>query len=60
MKVLLTSVVLVCLCGLAFAQSTYSVLYNFGAYPGDGMSPSGGLLTDAAGNFYGVTGGGRC
>ena len=58
MRLQLASLVLACLCGAAFAQSTYTVLYNFGAYSSDGLSPSGGLLTDAAGNFYGITIGG--
>ena len=46
------------LCGLSVAQSTEAVLYNFGAYPGDGMNPNGGLVADQAGNLYGVTSGG--
>jgi uncharacterized repeat protein (TIGR03803 family) len=50
--------ILVHLCSLSVAQSTYTVLYNFGNYAGDGVGPSGGLLIDAAGNFYGITGGG--
>ena len=58
MKVLLASVVLVCLCGLAFAEPSYTVLYNFGSFPGDGVSPAGGLVSDAAGNLYGITIGG--
>jgi uncharacterized repeat protein (TIGR03803 family) len=33
---------------------TYSVLYNFGEMP-DGANPTGGLIHDAVGNFYGTT-----
>jgi len=37
------------------------LLYSFqGAANGDGQGPDGGLISDAAGNFYGVTGGGGC
>ena len=39
-------------------SQTYSVLYNFGAVLGDGEDPSGTLIQDAAGNFYGTTQGG--
>jgi uncharacterized repeat protein (TIGR03803 family) len=62
MKRFLAPVILISLCGFAFAQSTYTVLYNFGAYTGDGAEPAGGLLSDAAGNLYGVTasGGAYC
>ncbi|MGO9650087.1 MAG: choice-of-anchor tandem repeat GloVer-containing protein [Terriglobales bacterium] len=42
-------------CGLAFGQAQYKVLYNFqGAQFGDGDLP-GGLVSDRAGNLYGVT-----
>ena len=58
MKRFLAPVILICLCGSAFAQSTYTVLYNFNAYPGDGAGPAGGLTVDASGNLYGVTNGG--
>lgn len=34
---------------------TYSVLYNFGAFSGDGIGPSGTLARDSAGNIYGAT-----
>lgn len=38
---------------------TETVLYNFGTVSGDGASPNGSLIFDAAGNLYGtVTGGG--
>ena len=39
---------------------TQTILHNFsGGYNGpDGVSPSGGLLFDGAGNLYGTTGGG--
>ncbi len=43
------------LCAAAAAQSTETVLYSFGAYPGDGQQPFGGPLFDAMGNIYGVT-----
>jgi uncharacterized repeat protein (TIGR03803 family) len=42
-------------CGLALGQAQYKVLYNFqGAQSGDGALP-GGLVSDRAGNLYGVT-----
>ncbi len=34
---------------------TFSVLYAFGGSDGDSPSPGGGLIQDAAGNFYGTT-----
>jgi len=34
---------------------TYSVLYSFGNVTGDGISPSGTLARDSAGNLYGTT-----
>lgn len=34
---------------------TEQVLYSFGYLP-DGISPSGGLIFDTAGNLYGTTG----
>ena len=40
----------------AFA-ATEKVLWSFGA-GGDGIGPSGGLVMDASGNFYGTTSGG--
>jgi uncharacterized repeat protein (TIGR03803 family) len=60
--IVVTSVVMICLCGLAFSQATEAVLYSFGAYPTDGTYPEGGLLFDAAGNIYGITnaGGTNC
>jgi uncharacterized repeat protein (TIGR03803 family) len=45
------------LCSLSAAQ-TETVLYNFGAYSGDGVAPTGGLIADASGNLYGTTIGG--
>ena len=35
-----------------------TVLHSFGASPGDGVFPEGGLVEDAKGNVYGTTGGG--
>jgi uncharacterized repeat protein (TIGR03803 family) len=58
MKTLFVSVVLLCFCGLVFAQSSETVLYSFGANPDDGTFPMGGLLFDPAGNLYGITNGG--
>ena len=52
------SAVALCLCSFAFCQATETILYSFGAYPGDGAFPSGGLLFDSAGNIYGTTNGG--
>jgi uncharacterized repeat protein (TIGR03803 family) len=34
---------------------TYSVLYSFGGVVGNGGDPTGTLIQDAAGNFYGTT-----
>ena len=50
------------LCVFAIAQSTETVLYNFGAYSTDAAFPQGGLISDADGNLYGVTaaGGQNC
>ena len=53
-----TSLVLICLCGLAVSQSTETVLYNFRGYPADGSGPYGALVFDSAGKAYGVTSGG--
>jgi len=41
----------------AWAGSKYHVLYNFKGGK-DGLRPSAGLISDATGNFYGVTAGG--
>jgi uncharacterized repeat protein (TIGR03803 family) len=41
----------------AWAAAKYSVLYNFKGGK-DGLRPSAGLISDAAGNLYGVTAGG--
>jgi len=50
-------------CGFALAQAQYKVLWNFGG-AGDGISPKGTLVADAAGNLYGTTlyggAGGNC
>jgi uncharacterized repeat protein (TIGR03803 family) len=43
------------------ASGRETILHNFSGPPsggGDGASPSGGVIRDAAGNLYGVTGGG--
>ena len=37
--------------------ASFNVLYNFGAFPGDGVTPVGGLL-DVGGTLYGMAGGG--
>lgn len=34
---------------------TYSVLYGFAGVPSEGITPSGTLIQDAAGNLYGTT-----
>ena len=39
-------------------SQTYSVLYNFNRYAGDGIGPLGTLVQDPAGNLYGTTQGG--
>jgi hypothetical protein len=41
-------------CGFALAQAQYKVLWDFGG-AGDGISPKGTLVADAAGNLYGTT-----
>ena len=46
-------------CALASSQTQYQVIYNFGSNgASDGLLPSGKLLPDALGNFYGTTAGG--
>ncbi len=62
MKTIPTLVVLICLCGLGFGQSTETVLHSFGGYPGDGRYPWGTVLVDPVGRIYGVTneGGAYC
>jgi uncharacterized repeat protein (TIGR03803 family) len=47
------------LCAAAAAQSTETVLYSFGAYPGDSALPVGGLSFDSSGNIYGAAGEGE-
>jgi len=45
-------------CGTVFKFDTSgreTVLYSFGAYPGDGTTPFAGLIRDRAGNLYGTT-----
>lgn len=37
------------------SSGTFSVVYSFGAQPGDGSQPQAGLIADAAGNLYGDT-----
>lgn len=34
---------------------TETILHNFGSASGDGLQPSGGLVSDSSGNLYGVT-----
>jgi len=53
----LACAVLTFLSASVFAQ-TESVLYNFQGGLGDGAYPNGGLVSDAAGNFYGTASGG--
>jgi uncharacterized repeat protein (TIGR03803 family) len=33
---------------------TQTVLYSFGAYPTDGLAPTGGVVLDSSGNLYGA------
>jgi uncharacterized repeat protein (TIGR03803 family) len=40
------------------ANGTETILHNFSGYPYDGYFGAGNLVIDAAGNLYGVTGGG--
>jgi hypothetical protein len=51
-------------CGVIFEMTPnpggtwlYHILHRFASFPQDGQSPSGGLVMDASGNLYGVTGG---
>jgi hypothetical protein len=51
-------------CGVIFEMTpngdgtwAYHILHRFASFPQDGQSPSGGLVMDASGNLYGVTGG---
>jgi uncharacterized repeat protein (TIGR03803 family) len=37
------------------AAQTFSVLHEFAGVPNDGSGPRGGLVRDAAGNFFGTT-----
>jgi len=54
-RALLCAAMVALSCGLALGQAQYKVLYNFqGAQSGDGALP-GGLVSDRAGNLYGVT-----
>jgi uncharacterized repeat protein (TIGR03803 family) len=59
----LSSFVFILSCGFALAQAQYKGLWNFGG-AGDGISPKGTLVADAAGNLYGTTpyggAGGNC
>jgi uncharacterized repeat protein (TIGR03803 family) len=41
-----------------FANGKEKILHSFGSDANDGASPFVGLVTDGAGNFYGVTDGG--
>jgi hypothetical protein len=50
-------------CGVVFEMSpkkeggwTYHILHRFASFAGDGESPDGGLVLDASGDLYGVTG----
>jgi uncharacterized repeat protein (TIGR03803 family) len=53
MRVAFVAFLLTSICK-AGAQS-YSILYSFRCGPDDGSQPSSGLVSDAAGNLYGVT-----
>jgi hypothetical protein len=53
-KTLLTSAIAILLCSFATAEQ-YKVIYNFNGPPTDGSSAVGNLISDAAGNLYGVT-----
>ncbi len=58
MRIVITSVFVLCLSTLTFSQGTETVLHSFSGYPTDGAYPEGGLLFDSAGNIYGTTNGG--
>jgi uncharacterized repeat protein (TIGR03803 family) len=47
-------------CGTIFRinQGVETILYSFGAFPKDGITPEGELLLDRSGNLFGTTSGG--
>lgn len=51
----LAALTLSLLVSIGARAQTIEVLHNFGVTAGDGNYPSGGLIGDAAGNFYGMT-----
>jgi uncharacterized repeat protein (TIGR03803 family) len=55
---LLATLTLSLLVSVGARAQTVEVLHNFGVTAGDGNDPSGGLIKDATGNFYGTTGSG--
>jgi uncharacterized repeat protein (TIGR03803 family) len=57
MKIKLATIVVLVMLQVTAWASTETVLWNFGG-SGDGAGPTGKLIVDSAGNFYGVTGGG--
>lgn len=50
-----TIVGFVFLLGINGSAQTVEVMHNFGVTAGDGNIPSGGLIVDTAGNYYGTT-----
>jgi uncharacterized repeat protein (TIGR03803 family) len=53
-KIACYAAMLVLGCGLAFGQTQYKVLWNFGS-SNDGSTPLGNVVFDHAGNLYGTT-----
>lgn len=54
-SLLLCAVLTVLNCSLAFGQTQYKVLWNFGSITNDGGLPVGSLIFDGKGNLYGTT-----
>ena len=55
MRLFVCAAIVVAACGLAFGQTQYKVLWNFGGAPSDGAFPMSNLIFDKAGNLYGTT-----
>jgi uncharacterized repeat protein (TIGR03803 family) len=57
MKIKLATIGVLVMLQVTAGASTETVVWNFGG-SGDGAGPTGHLIVDSSGNFYGVTGGG--
>jgi len=55
-RVLLVATLMLTMFALVPVQAqTFTVLYSFPSFTGDGLGPLGYLVQDAAGNLYGTT-----